>query len=135
MLISTPLLQQRRGASVNGWPDCPALLLRVANRLFGGHGAAFSPGAGICGEGDLPADGGQLLAEGRTPEQIAAGTVQVDRVVPADVQQQIRAAIQAVGSVEFLAPLKMRLPEATDYNVIRCVVNAWLREHGNVPRI
>ena len=94
---------------------------------------------------------GQLLAAGHTPEQIAAertlsvgtiyshlaqliavGQVQIDQVVPADVQQQVRAAIQAVGSAEHLAPIKMRLPEEIDYGVIRCVANAWLRERGGV---
>jgi hypothetical protein len=64
---------------------------------------------------------------------IAEGKVQIDRVVPADVQQQVRAAIQAVGSVDYLAPLKAHLPEQIDYGVIRCVANAWLREHGKLP--
>jgi ATP-dependent DNA helicase RecQ len=92
---------------------------------------------------------GQLLAEGHSPEQIAAermltvgtiyshlaqliadGTIKIDQVVPAAVQQQICAAIQAVGSVEYLAPIKAHLPDTIDYGVIRCVVNAWLRENG-----
>jgi ATP-dependent DNA helicase RecQ len=94
----------------------------------------------------------QLLARGLTPDQISAergltvgtiyshlaqliaqGKVDVNAVIPADVQQQIRAAIEAVGSVQYLAPIKQRLPEEIDYNVIRCVVNAWLIEHGASP--
>jgi ATP-dependent DNA helicase RecQ len=89
----------------------------------------------------------QMLADGRTPEQIAAergltvgtifshlaqliaeGTVDVNAVVPAETQQQIRAVIERVGSAQYLAPLKAQLPETIDYSVIRCVVNAWQRE-------
>ncbi len=92
---------------------------------------------------------GQLLAGGRSPEQIAAerglsvgtiyshlarliaeGRASVDAVVPAELQKQIRAAIEAVGSAEYLAPIKARLPEEIDYGVIRCVANAWLIERG-----
>lgn len=88
---------------------------------------------------------GQLLAQGQTPDQIAAerglvvgtiyshlaqliaqGQVQVDAVISSVVQRQIRAAIEQVGSVQYLAPIKARLPEDIDYNVIRCVANAWL---------
>ena len=95
---------------------------------------------------------GQMLARGLTPEQIAAerglapstiyshlarliteGQVDVNRVVPPDVQAQIRRAIEAVGSVEYLTPIKARLPDTIDYNVIRCVVNAWMREHAIKP--
>ncbi len=95
---------------------------------------------------------GHLLGQGRSPEQIAAerglavgtiyshlaqliveGKVSVADVVPADAQRQIRAAIETVGSVEYLAPIKARLPEEIDYGVIRCVANAWLVEHGTAP--
>lgn len=93
----------------------------------------------------------QLLAQGKSPEQIAAerglvagtiyshlaqlilqGQVDVNRVVPQPLQNQIRAAINAVGSAQYLAPIKARLPEEIDYNVIRCVANAWLREQGQI---
>ncbi len=95
----------------------------------------------------------QLLKQGRTPEQIAAeralalgtiyshlaqliadGRVDVDDVIAREVQQQIRAAIEAVGSVQYLSPIKSRLPDAIDYNVIRCVANAWAREHVGVTQ-
>lgn len=92
---------------------------------------------------------GQLVAQGCTPDQIAAerglaistiyshlaqliaqGTVKIEAVIPIELQHQVRAAIEAVGSVQYLAPIKARLPDAIDYNVIRCVMNAWLIEHG-----
>lgn len=91
---------------------------------------------------------GQLLARGLTPEQIAAergltvytiyshlaaliaaGQVDVNAVVPADIQKQIHSVIKTVGSVQQLSALKVHLPETIDYGQIRCVVNAWLREH------
>ena len=91
---------------------------------------------------------GQLLARGLAPEQIAAergltvytiyshlaaliaaGQVNVNAVVPADIQKQIRSVIETVGSVQQLSALKVHLPETIDYGQIRCVVNAWLREH------
>ena len=96
----------------------------------------------------------QLLARGFTPDQIAAergltsgtiyshlaqliaqGKVNVDAVVPADVQQQIRAAIDTVGSAQYLAPIKQRLPEDIDYNLIRCVVEAVKRERASPPAL
>jgi hypothetical protein len=49
---------------------------------------------------------------------IAQGQIQIDAVVASDVQQQIRAAIEVVGSVQYLAPIKARLPDTIDYNVI-----------------
>lgn len=95
---------------------------------------------------------GQLLSQGLTPEQIAAqrgltlgtiyshlaqlialGQVDVNRVVPQELQKQIRAAIEQVGSAGYLAPIKARLSEEIDYGVIRCVANAWLRERGETP--
>lgn len=97
---------------------------------------------------------GQLLAQNKTPEQIAAarglspatiyshlaqliaqGQVDINRVVPQPLQHQIRAAIDAVGSAQYLAPIKARLPQEIDYNIIRCVANAWLREHGQTVPI
>jgi superfamily II DNA helicase RecQ len=97
---------------------------------------------------------GQMLARGLTPEQIAAergltvytiyshlarlitdGQVSIDAVVPADLQKQIHAEIEAVGSVEHLSAIKARLPEEIDYGVIRCVANAWTREHNAAPSV
>jgi ATP-dependent DNA helicase RecQ len=90
---------------------------------------------------------GQLLARGLTPEQIAAeraltlstifshlaqliaaGQADVNRVVPAPIQKQIRAVIERVGAVAYLAPIKAELPESIDYDQIRCVVEAWKLE-------
>jgi superfamily II DNA helicase RecQ len=99
--------------------------------------------------GSTVALSGQLLARGLSAEQIAAergltvstiyshlaqliaaGRVEVTRVIPAAIQQQIVAAIERVGSVAQLAPLKARLPEEIDYNQIRCVVEAWKLKRG-----
>ena len=92
---------------------------------------------------------GDMLARGLTPEQIAAergltlgtiyshlaqliadGKVDVQAVVPAALLGQIRAAIEAVGSAQFLAPIKALLPPEVEYSEIRCVVEAWRREQG-----
>lgn len=86
----------------------------------------------------------QLLARGFTPDRIAAerglttgtiyshlaqliaqGKVDINAVVSAEAQQQIRAAIEQVSSVGYLALIKALLPEEFDYGVIRCVVEAW----------
>lgn len=94
---------------------------------------------------------GQMLARGLTPEQIAAergltlgtiyshfahliaeGRVRVEAVLPAGQHKQIREAIEAVGSAQFLAPIKARLPATIGYDEIRCVANAWQREHPSV---
>jgi hypothetical protein len=64
---------------------------------------------------------------------IAQGEVDVNAVVTADVQRQVRAAIAQVGLVGYLAPIKVLLPEDFDYGVIRCAVEAWKIEQA--PRI
>ncbi len=88
----------------------------------------------------------QLLGRGLTPAQIAAerglaestiythlatliaeGKVDVNAVIPAETQQKIIAAIEAVGSVAYLTPIKAKLPDFTTYSEIRCVVEAWKR--------
>jgi superfamily II DNA helicase RecQ len=95
---------------------------------------------------------GQMLARGLTPEQIAAergltlgtiyshfarliadGRVDVNAVLPAKVQKQIRSAIAAAGSTQFLGPIKARLPDDVSYDMLRCVVNAWQRENLSSP--
>jgi superfamily II DNA helicase RecQ len=97
---------------------------------------------------------GELLARGLRPDEIAAerglavgtiyshlaqliaeGKVDVNAVVPAEVQAQVRAAARAEGSLARLAPLKARLPAELGYDVIRCVVEAMKREEaGDVER-
>lgn len=90
----------------------------------------------------------ELLSEGRSVEQvarqrelaihtiyghaarlIAAGKILLQSVVPPEVQQQVEAAISQAGAPEPLYPIKILLPEEIDYNVIRCVVEHWKREH------
>lgn len=90
----------------------------------------------------------QLLSEGLSVDQIAArrglalttiyshaakliaaGQITVDAVVADDVQQRIESAIRQVGSVEYLYPIKILLPDEIEYNVIRCVVEGWKLQH------
>ncbi|RLE29426.1 hypothetical protein DRJ54_04650, partial [Candidatus Acetothermia bacterium] len=92
---------------------------------------------------------GELFAQGMTPAQIAAhrglkestiyghlaqliaaGVVDVDAVVPREVQERVRTAIRRVGSTEALSPIKVLLPSDISYGVIRCVVTAWEREQA-----
>ena len=90
---------------------------------------------------------GELFAQGMTPAQIAAhrglkestiyghlaqliaaGVVDVDAVVPREVQERVRTAIRRVGSTQALSPIKALLPDDISYDIIRCVVAAWERE-------
>ncbi|MFQ6014061.1 MAG: RecQ family ATP-dependent DNA helicase [Anaerolineae bacterium] len=91
---------------------------------------------------------GELFRRGLSPTQIAqerglkdstiynhlaqlieAGQIEVDDVVPSEVQAQIRAVIAQVG-VEALSPIKERLPEGISYEQIRCVVAGLKRDQG-----
>lgn len=84
-----------------------------------------------------------LLSEGLTPEQIArdrglsvssiyspcakliaGGSLELSRVIPPKVQEQIEAAIQKVGSAQALTPIKMLLPDEIEYGMISCVVES-----------
>jgi ATP-dependent DNA helicase RecQ len=86
---------------------------------------------------------GQLINEGLTPEQvarqrgltpmtiyghcaklIAAGKLDVNVVVPKDMQNKIKTAIEKIGSTQTLSPIKNRLPEEISFEMIRCVVAA-----------
>jgi len=83
----------------------------------------------------------RLFADGLKPEQIAherglspttiymhladliaAGRITSAQVVPAEKLAKIEAAIQKVGSTQYLSPIKELLPDELDYNLIRCVV-------------
>jgi len=85
----------------------------------------------------------QLLADGNTPEQIAlqrgltmmtiyghcaklieAGKLDIDKVIPKDVQEKIAKAIQEAGSEHYLSSIKSHLPEEITFEMIRCVVSA-----------
>lgn len=128
-------LESRAAIQVSLRPILPGAVQRLAAQKEAGSTVTLS---------------GQLLTRGLTPEQIAAergltlGTVyshlarlitdrqvSINAVVPAEAQQQVRAVIESIGSVERLSEIKMRLPESIDYGVIRCVVNAWLLERGD----
>jgi ATP-dependent DNA helicase RecQ len=127
-------LQARTAIQVNLRPVQPAAARRVQAQKAAGGTVALT---------------GQMLARGLAPDRIAAeraltlgtiyshlalliseGKVDVKAVMPVELQAQIRAAIDRIGSAEFLAPIKARLPETIEYDVIRCVANAWKREHG-----
>jgi ATP-dependent DNA helicase RecQ len=90
---------------------------------------------------------GEMLKKGLSPDEIAAergltigtiyyhlsrliaeGRVDIDQVVPRELQKQIRQAIEQIGAVEYLAPIKTILPPEVDYGQIRCVAEAWKRE-------
>lgn len=92
---------------------------------------------------------GELLAQGLSPAQIAAhrglkestiyghlaqliaaGVVDVDAVVPREIQVRVQVAIQQVGSTQALSPIKALLAAEISYDVVRCVVAAW--ERGQV---
>ena len=85
----------------------------------------------------------KLIAAGLTPEQaaqerrlavgsiyshcaqlISKGVLLLSKVVSPEIQTQIEAAIQKVGSTQSLTPIKMLLPNEIDYGAIRCVIAA-----------
>ena len=86
----------------------------------------------------------QLIADGLKPEQIAhqrgltpmtiyghcaklieAGKLNVDAVIPKDIQQKVEKAIQQVGSTQYLFPIKSLLPDEITYEMIRCVASGY----------
>lgn len=85
----------------------------------------------------------QLINEGLTPEKVArqreltlmtiyghcaklieAGKLDVDKVIEKATREKIEAAIQKVGSTQFLFPIKSILPDEITYEMIRCVIAA-----------
>ena len=85
----------------------------------------------------------KLIVDGLTPEQaaqergltvgsicfhcaqlISKGVLEISQVISPEVQAQIEAAIQKVGSTQSLTPIKMLLPNEIDYGAIRCVIAA-----------
>jgi len=85
----------------------------------------------------------KLCADGLKPEQIARergltigtiyghcaqlierGTLELSQVIPPDIQMQIEEAVQKVGAVNSITPIKMLLPDSLDYGMIRCVLAA-----------
>jgi superfamily II DNA helicase RecQ len=105
------------------------------------------PGANTGGLSATLAATAALLKRGLTPEQIGAerglpestiyshlatligeGQADVNGVIPAETQARVNAAIEAVGSTAYLAPIKAKLNDYTTYGEIRCVVEAWKRQ-------
>ena len=91
----------------------------------------------------------QLLARGLTVDKIArerglttitiynhcaklieAGKLDVNQVIPKDVQEKIEKAIQKADSTQFLSSIKNRLPEEITYEMIRCILAA----HGSTAK-
>ncbi|MDO8970233.1 MAG: helix-turn-helix domain-containing protein, partial [Saprospiraceae bacterium] len=83
----------------------------------------------------------KLFADGLKPEQIAreralalttvyyhlaqlisTGKITVGQVVSGEVRKKIEEAIQKVGSIQYLSPIKALLPNDIDFNLIRCVL-------------
>jgi uncharacterized protein YpbB len=96
----------------------------------------------------------QMFAQGLTPAQIAhqrglsestiythlaqligKGVLELSAVVPDDIVSQVRAAIEQVGDVAALGPIKMLLPGSISYGQIRCVVETWRREQGDTEGV
>ena len=93
----------------------------------------------------------QLLKQGLTPAQIAAqrglvestiyshlarliaqGQADLSNVLSEQVRTKIQVAIERCDGAEQLAPLKALLPDSITYGEIRCVAEAWRREHSVV---
>ena len=62
---------------------------------------------------------------------IGAGKLDLRRLVNADVEAQIRQAIDKAGGAERLTPIKQLLPESIDFGEIRCVVASL--PHNSTP--
>lgn len=77
----------------------------------------------------------QRTIYGHLAQLITTGKTSIEVVTPAAERQQIEEAIECVGSVDYLAPIKELLPEAISYGMIRCVVEGWKRNHPPTPHI
>jgi adenine/guanine phosphoribosyltransferase-like PRPP-binding protein len=55
---------------------------------------------------------------------IEAGKLDVNVVIPKDVQEKIEQAIQKADSTHYLSSIKSRLPEEITFEMIRCVIAA-----------
>lgn len=59
--------------------------------------------------------------------------IKIKSVLPEHVIQLVEAVIKETGQVERLTPLKERLPDEIDFNMIRCVAENWKGEHQSNP--
>ena len=62
---------------------------------------------------------------------ITAGRFTAKEVVPAEERGKIEDAIRQVGSAQYLAPIKQRLPAEIDYNLIRCVIAGYQQQESS----
>jgi uncharacterized protein YpbB len=53
---------------------------------------------------------------------IANGRLDLRRVVSEEIEREIAQAIDVVGSMDKLAPIKQKLPDRVDFGEIRCVI-------------
>jgi len=91
----------------------------------------------------------KLFTEGLKPEQIARerglaigtiyghcaqlierGVLELSQVISPETQTQIEDAIKKVGAVNSTTPIKMLLPDAIDYGMIRCVIVAQQKNYA-----
>ena len=145
-------LTPRGDTALNGRHAIPLGGVRLG--IPGAPAASRSPARFRGAPGATVQESGRLLKAGQTPEQIAAtrgltletiyshladligeGQADINAVVPADVQAQVRAAIAQVGSVQYLSPLKAVLPSAVSYGAIRCVVADYRRGLSGPPKL
>ncbi len=143
-------LTPRGDTALNGRQAIPLGGVRLG--IPGAPAASRSPAPFRGVPGATVQESGRLLKTGQTPEQIAAtrgltletiyshlaeliaeGQADINTVVPAEIQAQVRAAIAQVGSVQYLSPLKAVLPNAVSYGAIRCVVAAHRRDQSGLP--
>ncbi len=84
---------------------------------------------------------GQLVQQGLTPDQIShqrgltsttiyehcaklieSGKLDLDMVIPKELQEKIKKAIKKAGSDHYLSSIKSNLPEEISFGMIRCVL-------------
>ncbi len=61
---------------------------------------------------------------------IARDQLSLRRLVSEQVEMQVRRAVEQVGAIDKLAPIKYLLPDSIDYGEIRCVIAAISRERS-----
>jgi ATP-dependent DNA helicase RecQ len=65
---------------------------------------------------------------------IADGQLELRRLVSESVEVQVRRAVHETGTMDKLAPIKLRLPDSIDYGEIRCVVAAIQAEQKSATK-
>jgi len=55
--------------------------------------------------------------------------INIQTILPAHIIEKVEAVIKETGQAERLSPLKEKLPDEIDYNMIRCVAENWKLKH------